>query len=65
MMNQENDCFGLNTCFGYHSDLHLWENDFDAGTRALPDELEASLRTVNPDWVQVDSKGYSIAMLIM
>ena len=58
MMNQENDCFGLNTCFGYHSDLHLWENDFDAGTRALPDELEASLRTVNPDWVQVDSKGH-------
>ena len=45
-------------CFGYHADLHLKADDLDAGARALPDELEASLRLVRPDWVQIDSKGH-------
>ena len=46
------------SCFGYHTDLHLWMGDMGAGDHALPDELEKSLRIVNPDWVQVDSKGH-------
>ena len=49
---------GDSTCFGYHTDLHLWMGDRGAGDHALPDELEKSLRIVNPDWVQVDSKGH-------
>lgn len=58
-MNQKRDFLALESCFGYHADVHLWENDLDAGSRALPDELEKSLRLVNPDWVQVDSKGHA------
>ena len=49
---------GDSTCFGYHTDIHLWMGDRGAGDHALPDELEKSLRIVNPDWVQVDSKGH-------
>lgn len=58
-MHKEHNFLTKESCFGYHADVHLWENDLDAGSRALPDELEESLRLVNPDWVQVDSKGHA------
>ena len=48
----------VSSCFGYHADIHLWPNEKGAGAHALPDELEESLRILNPDWVQVDSKGH-------
>lgn len=52
------DFLSLQSCFGYHTDLHLSEKDLDAGTRAIPDELEAGLREIAPDWAQVDCKGH-------
>ena len=51
--------FGKQCGFGFHADLHLWDDDLNAGERALPDELEESLRLLKPDWIQVDSKGHA------
>lgn len=57
-MGNKKDFLGPEPCFGYHADLHLWQDDCEAGKRANADELEKSLRELNADWVQVDTKGH-------
>lgn len=55
---EDNDFLREQSCFGYHTDLHLGELDLEAGADAVPDRLEKSLRILMPDWVQVDGKGH-------
>ena len=58
MAKVKKDFLALDSCFGYHTDIHLWMGEKGAGTHALPDELEESLAILKPDWVQIDSKGH-------
>ena len=57
-MSELKNFLGLESSFGYHTDLHLGDIDLDAGAEANPDILEKNLRELMPDWVQVDGKGH-------
>ncbi len=44
--------------FGVHIDAHALQADTDLGRDVTYENLYASLSTINPDWVEVDSKGH-------
>lgn len=45
--------------FGLHYDLHAGKNDTTLGTRCSEEELVATLKLMNPDFVQTDCKGHA------
>ena len=49
--------YGDDIWYGLHYDLHANPNDTDLGAHDDPRELAATLRLMNPQWVQTDCKG--------
>jgi hypothetical protein len=50
--------YGGKYYFGLHYDLHAGSGDTELGKNLKPAELAASLKRMNPDFVQTDCKGH-------
>jgi len=57
-MSSNGKWHGKKFYFGFHKDIHVYENDQHLGDNLDADKLAAALEKTGADWVQTDSKGH-------